>query len=312
MKCLYKYPQRAFPYTQLVAENRQRDRHSPEFELIDTGVFAEDRYFDLFIEYAKASPEDILIQISIVNRGPETKSLHLLPTLWFRNTWFWNPTEEKSFLKIVQSDSAASVIEASHPTLEVRWLYCEEAPELLFTNNETNNERLFGIENASPYVKYSINNYIIQRRTEAVNPSRIGTKFAAHYLQSILPGETRVVRLRLCDTPTLTDPFGGEFDTILQKRISEADKFYQRINPSTLADDERNIQRQAFAGMLWSKQYYHYVLVDWLNGDSEQPSPPPERKHGRNHQWFHFFSEDILSMPDKREYPWFAAWDLVT
>ena len=310
MKCLYKYPQQAFPYTQLVEENRRRGRNGLEFELLDTGVFASNRYFDVIVEYAKDSPEDILIQVSIINRGPEETSLHFLPTLWFRNTWSWNPNQEKPFLKVLKSDTHLSVIEAFHPTLGDRWLYCDGAQELLFTENETNDERLFGVSNASPYVKDGINDYLVEGRLEAVNPNRIGTKTSAHYVLSIGAGETKIVRLRLSDLSNLTEPFGADFDTIFQNRLSEADEFYHRICPFSLSKDERNVQRQAFAGMLWSKQFYYYVVEEWLKGDPVGSPPPPERKRGRNHEWLHLFNNDILSMPDKWEYPWFAAWDL--
>lgn len=310
MKCLYKYPQQAFPYSQLVQENQQRSKFEPEFELLDTGIFAENRYFDVFVEYAKAAPEDILIQIAIANRSSQAHTLHLLPTLWFRNLWAWNPEIEKPFIKVVTSDTNLSVIEASHSTLGNRWLYCEGNTELLFTDNETNYERLFGLNNSSPYVKDGINEYVVNGRTAAVNPKRIGTKFAAHYTLQLAPGETKIIRLRLSDVQTLPNPFGTDFDTTLKTRIAEADEFYQRICPFPMSEDERNIQRQAFAGLLWSKQYYHYVVHNWLNGDPGQPPPPPTRKAGRNHEWISLFSEDILSMPDKWEYPWFAAWDL--
>jgi len=317
MKCLYKYPQQAFPYTQLVEENRRRSRSEPEFELLDTGVFAENRYFDVFVEYAKASPEDILIQVTITNRGAEPHTLHLLPTLWFRNIWDWNSEIEKPFIKIVE-DTDFNVIEAAHPTLGTRWLYCENGAELLFTNNETNYKRLFGISNQSPYVKDGINDYVVQGQQNSVNSDHVGTKFAARYLLSFAPEETKTIRLRLSDSPlerlrqcsTLAQPFSSEFDQVFQTCKQEADEFYQRICPFPMSEDERNIQRQAFAGLLWSKQYYHYVVQDWLNGDPGQPSPPSERKAGRNHEWMNLYSEDILSMPDKWEYPWFAAWDL--
>ncbi|MBH8562559.1 glucosidase [Nostoc sp. CENA67] len=311
MKYLYKYPQAAFPYSQLVEENQRRGRHSREFELIDTGIFDQDRYFDVFIEYAKAAPEDILIEISITNRGPEAKTLHLLPTLWFRNTWSWNLNEqEKPWLKISESNSNFSTIEAYHHDLETRWLYCNETPELLFTENETNYERLFGVNNASAYVKDGINNYVVNGHKNAVNPNRIGTKFAARYELQIGAGETKTVRLRLSDVQNLTVPFGTDFDTVWQQRQREADEFYQRICPFPLSEDRRNVQRQAFAGMLWSKQFYYYVADKWLKGDAAGPPPPASRLHGRNHEWVHLFNEDILSMPDKWEYPWFAAWDL--
>ncbi len=309
MKCLYKYPHQAFPYAQLVEENRRRSRSEPEFELLDTGIFAENRYFDVFVEYAKAAPEDILIQVTIANRGSEAHTLHLLPTLWFRNLWDWNPEIEKPFIKVVD-DQDFSVIEAVHPTLGMRWLYCENGSELLFTNNETNHKRLFGINNQSPYVKDGINDYVVQGQPDCVNRDRMGTKVAAHYQLSFAPGETKVVCLRLSDRQTIAEPFGSEFAQVFQTRKQEADEFYQRICPFPMSEDERNIQRQAFAGLLWSKQYYHYAVQDWLKGDPGQPSPPPERKAGRNCDWTHLYSEDILSMPDKWEYPWFAAWDL--
>ena len=309
MKCLYKYPHQAFPYAQLVEENRRRSRSEPEFELLDTGIFAENRYFDVFVEYAKASPEDILIQVTIANRGSEAHTLHLLPTLWFRNLWDWNPEIEKPFIKVVDEQDF-SVIEAVHPTLGTRWLYCENGSELLFTNNETNHKRLFGINNQSPYVKDGINDYVVQGQPDRVNRDCMGTKVAAHYQLSFAPGETKVICLRLSDRQTIAEPFGSEFAQVFQTRKQEADEFYQRICPFPMSEDERNIQRQAFAGLLWSKQYYHYAVQDWLKGDPGQPSPPPERKAGRNCDWTHLYSEDILSMPDKWEYPWFAAWDL--
>ena len=310
MKCLYKYPQAAFPYTQLVEENRRIGRQGPEFELLDTGVFTDDRYFDVFVEYAKNSPEDILIQVSIINRGPEEKTLHLLPTLWFRNTWSWNHNQEKPFLKVVKEDADSSVIEASDPTLGDRWLYCDGETQLLFTENETNNEKLFGESNASPYVKDGINDYIVHGRDEAVNPNRIGTKASSHYALSIAAGETKTVRLRLSDESSLTQPFGSDFETIFQNRKREADEFYHRVTPFELSEDMRNVQRQAFAGMLWSKQFYYYVIEDWLKGDPAEPPPPASRRGGRNHDWIHVFNDDVLSMPDKWEYPWFATWDL--
>jgi hypothetical protein len=309
MKYLYKYPQAAFPYSELVGENHKRDRTSPEFELIDTGVFDQDRYFDVFVEYAKNSPEDILIKISITNRGSSAKTLHLLPTLWFRNTWSWSD-KEKPVLKACKSHNDFSVIEASEKTLGERWLYCDGASELLFTENETNLSRLFNVSNASPYVKDGINDYLVNGVKQAVNPEKVGTKASAHYELSIDAGATKTVRLRLTDSANLTAPFATEFDTIFQHRISEADEFYHRICPSPISDDERNVQRQAFAGMLWSKQFYYYVIEDWLKGDPAEPPPPASRLHGRNSDWIHVFNDDVLSMPDKWEYPWFASWDL--
>ncbi len=310
MKALYKYPQAAFPYSQLVAENQRRNRQQPEFELLDTSVFDENRYFDIFVEYAKNSAEDILIQIKVVNRGPEAKTLHLLPTLWFRNTWSWNGDSDQPTLKQINSGNNWQIIAASHPTLGNRWLYCQQASEILFTENETNNQRLFGTVNTSAYVKDGINDYIVSENKQAVNPDKVGTKAAVNYIVTVGAGETQTVKLRLSDVPNLTEPFNLEFDTIFLNRQQEADEFYQRITPFPLNADMRNVQRQAFAGMLWSKQFYHYILEDWLKGDRNSPPPPPERCKVRNHEWFHLYNEDILSMPDKWEYPWFAAWDL--
>jgi hypothetical protein len=311
MKCLYKYPQQAFPYAQLVEENRCRDKLAPEFELLDTGVFAENRYFDVLVEYAKASPTDMLIQIKITNHGPEAKTLHLLPTLWFRNTWSWAPDTIKPLLKV--NSANPYTIEAQHPTLGDWWLYYEDVGAfgqmpLLFTENETNSERLFDIKNASPYVKDGFNRYLVEGIKDAVNSNGLGTKAAAHYALSMGAGETRVVKLRLCDVGNITWPFSSEFDTICQQRQREADEFYQHLCPFAISEDMRNVQRQAFAGMLWSKQFYNYVVEEWLEGDPA--GPPPERQFQRNQEWKHLFNDDILSMPDKWEYPWFAAWDL--
>jgi len=308
MKYLYKYPQAAFPYNQLVEGNKNCDRNSPELELIDTGVFDDNRYFDVCVEYAKHSPEDIAIQISISNRGAETKTLHLLPTLWFRNYWSWVNKYEKPLLKVSQSDADFSVVEASHPTLGKRWLHCNAATELLFTENETNNQRLFGAPNANPYVKDGINDYVVKGCQQAVNSDRIGTKVSAHYQLQIGGCETKTVQLRLSDSP-VAQPFGDEFFSIFPTRLKEADEFYQRIsNQVDLSPDERNVQRQAYAGMLWNKQFYYYVVEDWLKGDAI--AAPRSRAEARNHEWVHIYNNDILSMPDKWEYPWFATWDL--
>lgn len=310
MKYLYKYPQSAFPYDQLIAENYQRDRNAPEYELIDTGIFNENRYFDVLVEYAKASPDDILIRISITNQADEPKPIHLLPTLWFRNTWSWDVNSQKPVLQEVHSNQKLSIIEAHDPTLGKRWLYWDETPELLFTENETNYEYLFGTPNTSPYVKDGINNYLIHGQQDAVNPDRVGTKVSPHYHIVLAPGETKIIKLRLTDIENHVQPLGWEFDQIFQDRMTEADEFYTRICPFELSEDQRNLQRQAFAGMLWSKQYYYYVIQDWIEGDPTMPIPPKERKSGRNSDWKHLFNEDIISMPDKWEYPWYAAWDL--
>jgi hypothetical protein len=303
MKYLYKYPQAEFPYARLIEENRRRDKREPEFELIETSVFDEDRYFDVIVEYAKADVEDLLIRITAINRGPEAATLHLLPTLWFRNTWSWNGGREQP--QVRQRDAA---IEAQHPELGRRWLYCDGAPELLFTDNETNTRRLYGAENGARYAKDGINDYLVNGAMRAVNSDQTGTKAAAHYPLAIAPRETVTVRLRLTNASSAA-PF-ADFDQVFAQRQREADEFYQTVIPVEISDDARNVMRQAFAGMLWSKQFYHYVINDWLSGDPAQPDPPAERQRGRNHEWTHLYNADVISMPDKWEYPWYAAWDL--
>ncbi len=310
MQYLYKYPQAEYPYAWLVEENQRRGRGAFEFELLDTGIFAENRYFDVFVEYAKASADDLLIQIHAVNRGPELATLHLLPTLWFRNTWSWGDGSEKPILKVLQSNDSYQVIEANHPEVGQRWLYCQSEIPLLFTENETNYQRLYDVENTSPYAKDGINDYVVNGQKEAVNLNGSGTKVSPYFVLNLGAGETQTIKLRLCDRPNLEQPLRSEFDQIFQTRKTEADEFYQKIAPFQMSDDQRNIQRQAFAGMLWTKQYYYYDVTRWLEGDSTMPAPPPQRKEGRNRQWKHFESIDVLSMPDKWEYPWFAAWDL--
>lgn len=303
MKYLYKYPQAAFPYAQLVAENQRRGNFDPEFELLDTGIFEGDRYFDVYVEYAKHTPEDILIQIQVINRGPEAHPLHLLPTLWFRNTWAWEPQSPKPYLQAISDHQ----VEAKHPTLGGRWWYCEAPQALLFTENETNHQRLFGVANASPYTKDGFHDYLIQGHKAAINRDRQGTKVAAHYSLILEPGQTQTLRLRLCDQPNLASPFGPEFAAIFEQRQQEADAFYQRFSAASATPETQQIQRQAFAGLLWTKQFYHYVVEDWLQGDPSQPQP--QRHHPRNQDWNHIYNDDILSMPDKWEFPWFAAWD---
>ncbi|MEB3295842.1 MAG: glucosidase, partial [Synechococcales bacterium] len=309
MKMLYKYPYEAFPYSQLVAENRQRDRHQPEFELLDTGIFADDRYFDVVVEYAKQTPDDILIQISVSNRGPEARTLHLLPTLWFRNTWSWEHGVAKPRLQAVPSSEGQSVIHASHPSLGDRWLTCEPGADLLFTENETNTDRVFGFPNTGQYYKDGFHDYVIQGQQAAINPDQLGTKAAAHYIRVIGAGETQTLHLRLTDQINGGSLLTEEFARIFAVRQQEADEFYRRVTPISLSPELAQVQRQALAGMLWSKQFYHYVIEDWLQGDAGIV-PPSERLTGRNHEWFHLYTDDILSMPDKWEYPWFAAWDL--
>lgn len=309
MKYLYKYSQSEFPYARLVRENQQRDRITAEFELIDTGIFNEDRYFDVFIEYAKNTPEDILIKITIINRGPDPHVLHLLPTLWYRNIWSWADVNERPVLKQVIANEWLTIVEAKHPSLGTRWLYCEGPKQLLFTENETNHERLFGGHNPSPYVKDGINEYIVHGNEAAVNPAKTGTKMSAHYKFILTPGDPVTVRLRLSDSGELYEPFGSEFDKIIKAQIQEADEFYAHLIPDSLTEDMKNVQRQAFSGMLWTKQFYHYVIETWLHGDEKEPLPPLERYQGRNHEWDHLYAEDILTMPDKWEFPFFAAWD---
>jgi len=305
MKCLYKYPQAEFPYARLVEENARRDRTQPEFELPDTGVFADGRYFDVCVEYAKAAPEDILIRITAANRGPDAALLHLLPTVWFRNTWSWGGSEPRPGLRIRD----AGAIELDEPYYGQRWLFAEGEPELLFTENESNFRLLWGTPNLHPYVKDAFHDYLVQGRRDAVNPEGKGTKAAAHYSFTIEAGAAATVRLRLTGHAGGAD-FDGSFDGVFAQRIRDADDFYATVIPGDLTCDGRAVMRQAFAGLLWSKQFYHYVVRRWLNGDPAFPSPPATRQEGRNHEWTHLFNADVISMPDKWEYPWYAAWDL--
>jgi hypothetical protein len=307
MKCLYKYPQAEFPYARLVEENRRRSRSEPEFELLDTGVFAEDRYFDVFVEYAKAGPDQMLVRIEAFNRGPEAATLHLLPTLWLRNRWRWGYTQDRGVLHSV----GPGTVEVDEPYYGRRWMLAEGAPELLFTENETNSMALWNTPNREPFVKDGIGQYVIHGNHEAVNPQHSGSKAAAHYEWRIEPGQSATARLVLSDSqPTLDAAFGQAFAQTFNDRIREAGAFYATVIPRDLSEDARNVMRQAFAGLLWSKQYYHYVVRDWLRGDTNFPCPPEERKHGRNHEWIHLYNTDVISMPDKWEYPWWASWDL--
>jgi mannosylglycerate hydrolase MGH1-like protein len=312
MKCLYKYPQAAFPYDRLVAENARRGLAQPEYELLDTGVFDGDRYFDITMEYAKGSVDDLLIRVTAVNRGPEAAELHLLPTLWFRNTWSWDVGAARPQLQATASAPGQALIAARHETLGARWLHAEGAPALLFTENETNFPRLFRVPARSPYVKDGINERVVGGKEDAVNPARVGTKAAAWYRMQVPSGGQVSLRLRLTDA----DParggaaFGLGFEEIFSRRIREADDFYDLVIPRTLSLDGRLVMRQALAGMLWTRQFYHYDVKRWLAGDPTQPPPPPERRRERNHEWTHLYNEDVISMPDKWEFPWYAAWDL--
>ncbi len=310
MKALYKYPQAEFPYGGLVEENARRGRWDPEFELLDTGAFDGGCYFDVFAEYAKAATDDILIRVTIWNRGPEAAPLHLLPTLWFRNTWSWEAGSPRPKLRRDRGMGGAA-ISTEHPTLPHTYrLHCEGTPELLFTENETNFRRLYGIENGHRFVKDAFHEYVVHGQKDAVNFSQEGTKAAAHYTLQIPAGDGVVVRLRLSDNQAGGNPFGPEFDRIFRERQGEADEFYAGVIPARLSEDAKSVMRQALAGMLWSKQWYHYDLRRWLEGDPAQPAPPAERKHRRNREWGHLYNDDVISMPDKWEYPWYAAWDL--
>ena len=309
MKYLYKYPQAEFPYGQLVAENAARGKNQPEFELLDTGVFHENRYFDVVVEYAKADVEDILIKITVTNHGPEPASLRLLPTIWFRNTWSWEAGQPRPEMH-VNKVSPNPVIELNHPEVESRWLHCEGSPELLFTENDTNVQRLFGVANPTPYVKDGIDNYVVHGVQDAVNPQHAGTKAVADYSLTIAPGESSVVRLRLVPGNLRGRSAFEGFDKMFALRQREADEFYATVVPQDLSTDAQNVMRQGLAGMLWSKQFYHYVVKDWVEGDAGCPPPPAERRAGRNHEWNHLYNADVISMPDKWEYPWYAAWDL--
>jgi hypothetical protein len=317
MRYLYKYPQRAYPYGQLVQTNHSRSRDELEYELLDTGVFDDNRYFDVFVEYAKADAEDILIRISLCNRGPDAATLHVLPTLWFRNTWSWLGAGSKPLIQALEA-GGRSVIHAHHTdplfqeSLSDYYLYCDGAPPLLFTENETNNARLFGGTNASSYVKDGINEYVVHGRRDTVNPDRTGTKASVHYELKVAPGAAQTVRLRLSrhDPAAQPDAFGN-FDAIFADRVKEADAFYAAaFSPRVNSDPDRaNVARQAMAGMLWSKQYYYFDANMWLEEHHAHPLHPMSRQY-RNRDWFHMINDDILSMPDKWEYPWYAAWDL--
>jgi len=303
-KLLYKYPQRAFPYEQLLDENKARDRKQPEFELLDTGVFAESRYFDVFVEYAKADTDDLLIRYTLVNRGPEAATLHVLPQFWFRNTWSWGLDDYRPSL----ASAPDGPLQVRHRELGELTCYADGGPEWLFCDNNTNTERLFNCASPEQFFKDGINNHLVGQQKNVLNPARTGTKAAAHYPLMLAPGASQQVRLRL-GPDGLTQPF-ADFDAIFQQRLAEADEFYSAVQHDIAEADARLVQRQAFAGMLWSKQFYNYSVPRWLAGDPAQPAPPPERLQGRNADWKSLDNTDIISMPDTWEYPWYAAWDL--
>jgi hypothetical protein len=302
MKYLYKYPQRAYPYEDLVTVNRARGRHDPEYELLDTGVFDESRYFDVFVEYAKAGPEDLLVEITAHNRGPDEAVLHLLPTLWFRHTWSWAGGEAVPNLRRIPG-----AIRADHEELGTRWLYFTGGAQTLFTENDTDNERVFGSPNATPYVKDGIGRCVVQGETGAVNPMQTGTKASVHHVLTVPAGDSATARLRLTDTPP-DDPW-AEFEQVMEARRTEADVFFEGVVPDGLGEGEHRLVRQALAGMLWSKQYYYLDVERWLAEHGVDPLAADPRV--RNSAWFHMVNDEVMSMPDTWEYPWFAAWDLV-
>ncbi|MEO8377037.1 MAG: glucosidase [Candidatus Sumerlaeota bacterium] len=315
MRALYKYPQSKYPYQQLIDENKNRGRQHPEFELVDTGIFDEGRYFDVYTEYAKADDEDLLIRINIVNRGPEAAEIHVLPTVWFRNTWSWGCTHEGCTLKPKLERDGDSALKTSHETLGEHYVSFDPCPDnppgLLFTDNHTNSQKLYGADNETQFVKDAFHDYVISGNKDAVSPKGRGTKVAAHYRLTIPAGKSITLRCRLTSLGEKgKNVFGADFDRIFDLRKKEADEFYAQIISAKASADQRNVARQCYAGLLWSKQFYHYIVKDWLHGDPDSPPPPPERLEGRNREWQHLYSRDVISMPDKWEYPWFAAWDL--
>ena len=310
MKYLYKYPQAAYPYDEIVKTNKGRSRQEPEYELLDTGVFDRDRYFDVFVEYAKASPEDLLIQVTVCNRGPEPATLHVLPSVWFRNTWSWGGSDSRPSLRQVAHDARGSVIGLGSPELGSRFLCAEGQAGLLFTENETNSERLFATPNRTPYVKDAFDRYLVQGEKGAVNPGHTGTKAAVHYTLEVGARKSETLRLRLRESaPAHASAAFADFETVMQARRHEADEFYAAVIPASLGADEKNVMRQALAGMLWSKQFYNYDLDTWLVEHGADPFAP-KRAAPRNDHWHHMANADVISMPDKWEYPWYAAWDL--
>jgi hypothetical protein len=316
MKCLYKYPQAAYPYEDLLATNRSRTRNDFEYELLDTGIFNDNRYFDVFVEYAKDGPEDLLVRITAANRGPDAAELHVLPTLWFRNDWSqWiaesNRAAEKPILKQIEAPSGTSAVAVEHALLGKFVLSCEGDGALLFTENETNHERLFGEKNEDPYVKDGINDCVVQGKQDAVSPEKKGTKVAAHYKMNLAAGQSKVIRLRLSKSSPEQKgkAFGKQFDEVFANRLHEADEFYKSVTPPSVGEEEAKVMRQALAGMLWSKQFFFFDGDNWLDEHHSNPLHSGY-KNSRNSEWFHMLNQDIISMPDKWEYPWYAAWDL--
>ncbi|HXX41593.1 MAG TPA: hypothetical protein VEI58_04935 [Chthoniobacterales bacterium] len=311
MRMIYRYPHSRFPYEELIRQSGARSKMETEFEIWNTSAFAENRFFDIEIEYAKADARDILIRVNAKNCGPQSAPLHLLPTIWFRNTWSWSRDSGKPMLCKTSDRDHVTVITASHPRLEDYDLFCDSAADLFFTENESNADRLWGIPNEAPFVKDSINDRVVEGKVDAVNPAQTGTKAAAHYQFKIPPQETISIRLRLAraGSKTSVEAF-SDFDAIFNLRRTEADQFYNDLAPQSLTDEHRAIQRQAFSGLLWNKQFYHYIVEQWLDGDPGQPPPPNERQFGRNSDWRHLYNERVMSMPDKWEFPWYASWDL--
>ena len=309
MKYLYKYTQMQFPYHKILQENRERSRKDPEYELVDTGIFEQNRYFDVLVEYAKAGSEDILIRIEAFNRAEEKADLVVLPTLWFRNTWSVGKVKKRPQLRLISEKGRDAVLEAQHEQAGTYYLYCNGGKETLFTENETNTERLFNIPNTSPYVKDSFHDVIVGGKNDLLKGRNYGTKSAVVYRFSIQTGASASIWLRLTEKK-LAGPFGVKFPEIFSQRIKEADEFYAAVAPEAPVSDVLQVQRQAFAGLLWNKQYYNYEIETWLEGDKGQPVPPEARKRGRNSDWPYLFNRDIISMPDKWEYPWYASWDL--
>ncbi|HYH63465.1 MAG TPA: glucosidase, partial [Urbifossiella sp.] len=303
MKYLYKYPQAAFPYADLVDTSAALPRTDYEYELLDTGAFDGGRYFDVFVEYAKAAPDDLLVCVTVHNRGPEAAELHVLPTLWFRNEWSWADGAARPKLRQVPGPA----VRATHPKLGERFLTCDADVPLLFTENETNTQRVFGVPNRTPFVKDGINEHVVNGRAGAVNPEGVGTKVAAHYRLTVPAGGSRVVRLRLADKPA---PFGAAFEAVMTARRTEADEFFATVIPAAVGPDGANVMRQALAGMMWGKQYYHYDVDRWLEERGSDPFKAARKQSPRNDQWHHMYNGDVISMPDKWEYPWYAAWDL--